>query len=120
MQSQFRTSRYYGILLSLLCLAIVYSPVSLAQSKVKFRIGGSGTDLGTMKLVAKELMQSHPEVSVEILPSLGSGGAVRAVAAGRLDIAYGRRGVPVAATDQDMADLISSVPGEWVRRHWPL
>jgi len=28
-----------------------------------------------------------------------------------IDVAYKRRGVPVAATDQDMADLLTSVPG---------
>jgi phosphate transport system substrate-binding protein len=192
--------RHFGILLSLLCLTILYSPAPSANANIEFRIGGSGTDLGTMKLVAKEFMQSYSGVRVVVLSSLGSSGAVKAVVAGKLDLglasralkkreqnlgvraihyartplifavakdnpissvtvkqlvafysgdlrhwdngadvrivlrpqsdsdtlllrskipelsapidtAYKRRGVPVAATDQDIADLLSSVPG---------
>jgi len=50
------------------------------------RIGGSGTDLGTMRQLADGFLESRNDLDVEIPQSMGSGGAVRAVAAGALDI----------------------------------
>lgn len=51
------------------------------------RIGGTGSALGTMKLLSDEFERLNPDVAVKIYPSLGSTGAVRALAGGTLDIA---------------------------------
>jgi phosphate transport system substrate-binding protein len=55
------------------------------------RIGGTGGDLGTMKLVAQAFQAVQPQHSVEVLPSLGSGGGIKAALAGAIDIALSAR-----------------------------
>lgn len=59
--------------------------VAAAQSVV--RIGGSRSGTGSMQRLAQTFMRTHPEVGVEVEPSFGTAGGVRALIAGRLDIA---------------------------------
>jgi len=54
-------------------------------------IGGSGTDLATMRLLSAEYQKLHSGVNVKVLNSLGSSGGVRALRDGRLDIAITSR-----------------------------
>jgi len=54
-------------------------------------IGGSGTDLATMRLLSAEYQKLHPSVNVEVLNSIGSSGGVRALRDGKLDIAITSR-----------------------------
>ena len=49
-------------------------------------IGGSGADLGTMRLLGDAFQRTEPKVRLEILPNMGSSGAVKGVLAGKLDI----------------------------------
>lgn len=82
---------YKSWLIALLCV-FSFSPLPLwAGQSAMLRIGGSGTDLGTMKLLAETFMAVQQNIKVEILPSLGSSGGVRALLAGRLDIALTSR-----------------------------
>lgn len=53
----------------------------------EFRIGGTGTALGTMQLLAEEFMASNPDIRITIVPSLGSGGSIKAVVAGAIGLA---------------------------------
>ena len=55
------------------------------------KIGGSGTALGTMRLLVREFTARNPDTDVTILPSLGSGGGVQALVAGAIDIAVTSR-----------------------------
>lgn len=55
------------------------------------KIGGTGAALGTMRILADEFVRMHPDVSVVIPDSLGSGGGIKAVLAGALDIALSSR-----------------------------
>jgi len=54
-------------------------------------IGGSGTDLGTFRLLADVFSQSHPSIRVKILPSMGSSGGIKALNHGLLDLALTSR-----------------------------
>ena len=49
-------------------------------------IGGSGADLETFKILTKAFKQHHPESQINVLPSIGSGGAVRGASSGRINI----------------------------------
>ena len=67
-------------------LLLLWLATGNAAVNTTLRIGGSGTDLGTMKVLCRAFSDLHPDVRCEILPSLGSGGGVRAVLANKLDI----------------------------------
>lgn len=62
------------------------------------KIGGTGTGLGAMKLMAREFNKSRPTAQLIVTPSLGSTGAIKAVLAGAIDIGISAR--PVSAQEQ--------------------
>ena len=55
------------------------------------KIGGTGSALATMRILADEFVRLRPDISVEIPDSLGSGGGIKALLAGALDIALSSR-----------------------------
>ena len=55
------------------------------------KIGGTGAALGTMKLLADEFIKNNPEVRFTLVSSLGSGGGIKAVAGGAIDLAVTSR-----------------------------
>lgn len=57
----------------------------------EFRIGGTGTALGTMQLLAAEFTAANPDIRVTTVPSLGSGGSIKAVVAGAIGLAVTSR-----------------------------
>ncbi|WP_051327308.1 substrate-binding domain-containing protein [Desulfatibacillum aliphaticivorans] len=54
-------------------------------------VGGSGSALGAFSLLAEAYMAEHPGVSVKVLPSLGSGGGIKALAKKRIDFSLSVR-----------------------------
>lgn len=63
------------------------------------RISGTGGAIGTIRLIGESFRKIHPDVQVDIVPGMGSSGAIKAVLAGRLDI--GLCGRP--ATGEELA-----------------
>jgi phosphate transport system substrate-binding protein len=61
------------------------------------KIGGTGTGLGAMKLLAQEFNKSRPDAQLVVTASLGSTGAIRAVLAGAVDIGISAR--PLSAEE---------------------
>lgn len=55
------------------------------------RVSGTGTALGPLAVLAQAFEAANPDVRVHILPSVGSSGAVKAVAAGALDLGFSGR-----------------------------
>src|SRR6187399_1223876 len=51
------------------------------------RIGGTGMALAAMRHVGDRFRALHPGATVQILPSLGTGGGLSAVMAGAVDLA---------------------------------
>jgi len=51
------------------------------------KIGGSGSTLGTMQLLAEAFAKQDPEFRATIVPNLGSSGGIRALAAGAIGLA---------------------------------
>jgi phosphate transport system substrate-binding protein len=73
------------------------------------RIGGTGSALGTMALLAEAFKKTHPQAAIVIVPSLGSGGGILALQAGSLEIALTSR--PLSPGEQSQ----SSVATEYAR-----
>jgi len=71
-------------LIALVGVMLIINEVAATSNKL--RIGGSGTDLATFRLIADEFEKLNPSIKVEIPDSIGSGGAVKAVKSGWLDI----------------------------------
>ncbi len=73
---------YVASLLSLLAMTVPSVPAFGALVK----IGGSGSALGTMRIMAEEYMKENGGTNVIVFPSLGSGGGIKAVLDGGIDI----------------------------------
>ena len=67
------------------------APAVFAEETV--RVSGTGTAVGGMKLLGEAFGKKHPGVTVVVYPSLGSAGGIKAVAAGKLDLAVSARRV---------------------------
>ncbi len=76
------------ILISLLTFA-----TQVEAKPTRLLLGGTGGDLGTMRLLAKAYEKSHPDVTVQVVPSLGSGGGIKALLAGAIDLSISSRPV---------------------------
>jgi phosphate transport system substrate-binding protein len=63
------------------------------------RISGTGGAVGTIPFLAEAFRKVRPDVRIDLLPSMGSSGAVKAVLAGRLDI--GLSGRPLTGEERD-------------------
>jgi phosphate transport system substrate-binding protein len=64
---------------------------AFASSKETLMIAGTGSSIGAMKLMAKGFQKKHPNVTVEVLPSIGSTGGIKAVQDGKIDIGLSSR-----------------------------
>lgn len=62
-----------------------------ANASSRLKIGGTGAILETMRTIAAEYRKTKPYARIEVLPSLGSGGGIRAVRAGVIEIGLSSR-----------------------------
>lgn len=83
------TRRFMAV--SLLFSVISMTLLPMAQAGEELKLGGSGSCLGTMRLLAEQFQKTHPDVRITVVPSLGSSGGIKAVAAGALDIGLSGR-----------------------------
>ena len=88
----------------LLFLAAALLPTSLLAQET-IRIGGTGTGLGTMTLLASAFQKKHPEIKIRIMPSIGSSGAIQATAQGALDI--GLNGRPLTEREAKLGLVVT-------------
>lgn len=74
--------RLAGLLLTLAALG--------AQAET-LTVGGTGAALGTMQALGEAYSQQHPEVKIKVLSYIGSGGAIKGVDAGSIDLGLSGR-----------------------------
>lgn len=89
-----------NILRTLLLIAIITAsllPKSAFGTDI-LKIGGAGSALGSMRLLADSFEKSHPGVKVQVLPSVGSPGGIKAVLDGVIGI--GISGRPLAEEER--------------------
>jgi len=66
------------------CVCILFS-LPLAGRDV-VRVGGTGAGLGALQALGKAYSERHPDCDIQVLPSVGSTGGIRAVLEGKLDV----------------------------------
>lgn len=71
-------------------LAVIFPGTGMAQTD-DIRIGGTGGALATVQQLADAYAKISPGVRITVLPSLGSGGGIKAVLAGSVQIALSSR-----------------------------
>lgn len=79
----------------LACISLFFFLIQPHAYAEKLIIGGSGTDIATLKIVADAFMKQNTGQNVTILPSLGSGGGIKALANGKIDIALSSRSLNI-------------------------
>jgi len=79
-----------------LIIAVCMAPLTAVAKPLK--IGGTGAAIGTMQVLAEEYRQVDPSFALTIIAGLGSGGGIKAAAAGALDFALSGR--PLKAQEQ--------------------
>jgi phosphate transport system substrate-binding protein len=79
--------RYQLFIFAVLLFAgsLVASAAS-ARSKEIIVVTGTGSGIGTMELMAKGFQKKYPGVSIQVLPSIGSTGGIKAVHEDKIDI----------------------------------
>jgi phosphate transport system substrate-binding protein len=82
--------RIIKLLLPILTIGIFIIPSKGSPEEV-LKIGGTGSAIGSMKLLASAFQKNDRAVEVEILPSLGSTGGIKAVSRGAIDIGISGR-----------------------------
>lgn len=88
-----------ALLLSLL------SAVPAAAAEV-VTVSGTGASLASIRLLSEPFMKANPQVRIEVMPLLGTGGSIKAILAGRLDLGVGGRPL----TDRERKAGVAAVP----------
>lgn len=93
------------------CLALIFCAGSAPAVADTLRIGGTGVALGGMKILGEAFEKQNPGTTVEVLPSLGSSGGVKALIAGAIDLAVTSRALKDAEKEQGVtARLYATTP----------
>ena len=79
------------ILRSLLLGAVLGISIPASAWAATIVVGGTGAALGAMQVLADAYGRDNPGVEIEVLASLGSGGGIRGVSTGALDIGLSSR-----------------------------
>ena len=75
------------VVLRLVSTLGILSLLPAALHAQAIRIGGTGSALGTMRILAEAFKKSHPDAKMIFVPGLGSGGGRRALLGGAIDVA---------------------------------
>lgn len=79
-------------------LALLLVSGSRSAVAETIRVSGTGGAIGTMRILGEAFQKSNPDIRVDVMPTIGSSGGIKAVMAGRLDI--GLSGRPVSAGER--------------------
>lgn len=98
-----------------IALALILA-CSRGAAAEEFKIGGTGTALGTMQRLADEFMAANSDIRIAVVPSLGSTGGIKAVVAGAVGLAVtsrpmneSERGLGAVQTEFSRTPLVFAV-----------
>jgi len=96
---------FRSVLVAGVALLLFFAFPTQAYAGEVIKIGGVGSALGTMKLLASAFEKKHPGIRVEVLSSIGSPGALKAVPEGGVDIGLAGK----IFTDKELGQGLSVV-----------
>ncbi|GFO61526.1 ABC transporter ATP-binding protein [Geomonas silvestris] len=76
---------------SLLVLFLTLAGAVPARAAGELRVGGNGSALGALRLLAAAYHKRHPDTTIRIVANLGSSGGIAALQKGALDLAVSAR-----------------------------
>lgn len=80
--------KYYHVLAMMIVLLMSSRSLS---AETMISIGGTGSGLGPMKILAAVFERSHPDIRIKIYLNMGSSGGIKAVAESSIDVAISSR-----------------------------
>jgi phosphate transport system substrate-binding protein len=96
---------------TLATLVVVLAGAVTVVSAETIRVGGTGVALGGMRILGTAFEQQNAGTTVEVLPSLGSSGGVRALLAGAVDLSVASRALKDKETNKGaVARLYATTP----------
>ncbi|PID40702.1 MAG: phosphate ABC transporter substrate-binding protein [Proteobacteria bacterium] len=81
--------KFFSLSVFFLMLTFFYFTATTCSAAII--IGGTGNALGTMGWLAEAYQKNNPEVKINVLPSIGSSGAIKSVPTGRIQIGLSAR-----------------------------
>lgn len=72
------------------CMVVFLAAAAAVQAQ-EIKIGGTGASLGAMQVLAHAYAKTQPDAKITVLPSMGSGGGIKAVLAGAIQIGVSSR-----------------------------
>lgn len=88
------------------CIGLLLCAASAPAVADTLRIGGTGVALGGMRILGEAFAKQSPGTTVEVLPSIGSSGGVKALIAGAIDLAVTSRALKDAEKEQGVTARI--------------
>jgi phosphate transport system substrate-binding protein len=74
-------------------IGLIFAPLSFATQTDahELKVGGTGASLGLMRILGDAFSKQHPDALLKVMPSMGSGGGIKAVQAGVLNFSISSR-----------------------------
>lgn len=80
-----------GILVLALSGTVLLLPKASGRAAEGLAVTGTGSSIRVMEIMAEGFKKTRPDVKVEVLPSIGSSGAIKAVVEGKIDVGLSAR-----------------------------
>jgi len=87
-------------------LALILSLASVSAAAEVINLGGSGTGLGPLKLIAEAYEKTHQGIKIKIFPSLGSSGGIKAALQGKLHVVVTSRPLKEEERKQGALEIV--------------